>query len=427
MSADIEFGELNSLPPESSLRPDENHFFAVVPTGEPQDGDLRIYIDIDVLREMETHALTNTNVELGGVMMGRQLVDREGRPFVVVEDSVRAQHYHATKGSFKFTHETWRQITRDREKMPKSMKMVGWYHTHPGWGVFLSGMDDFICRNFFNQPLDLAFVIDPCQNDRGWFQWTAAGTTHRCESVFLTAHRHREPELNEYVALLNEGKNMTLGMRTSRQQTTTAGTTVQIIERESKSDWALPVVLGLQLIVMLVIAWQLTVAGGDRTTAGSLKENQILERVERLEIRNSVLAETLRAIVADPQAVMKSAEALAELRFAKEHDDAAITSHVSRIKSLEQSLAETEKLRKQSNSETSELRQRVADLDVRVLAAGGQLPWYQQYGLWALVAGAGIGVFAVSGSMFWVSRRLASAEDDAEVDEGERTKPIRSL
>jgi proteasome lid subunit RPN8/RPN11 len=425
MSADIEFGELNSLPPESSLRPDENHFFAVVPTGEPHADDLRIYIDIDVMREMETHALSNTNVELGGVLMGRQLVDREGRPFVMVEDSIRAQHYQATKGSFKFTHETWRQITRDRDRMPKSMKMVGWYHTHPGWGVFLSGMDDFICKNFFNQPLDLALVIDPCQNDRGWFQWTTEGTTHRCESVFLTAHRHREPELNEYVALLNEGKNMTLGMRTSRQQTSTSGTTVQIIERESKFDWVLPVMLGLQMIAMLVIAWQLTVAGRDGKTVAGKNENQILERVERLEIRNSVLAETLRAAVADPENVLKSAETLAELRLAKEHDTAAISSHVTRIGLLEQSLAENEDLQNKANKELTQLRQRVAELDSRVLAAGGEMPWYQQYGLWLLLAGAGMGVVSVCGSMFWVWRRTAAEDDFA--DDPERTKPIRTL
>jgi proteasome lid subunit RPN8/RPN11 len=425
MSADIEFGELNSLPLESSLRPDENHFFTVVPTGEPNANDLRIYVDIDVMREMESHALSNTNVELGGVLMGRQLVDREGRTFVVVEDNIRAQHYQATKGSFKFTHETWRQITRDRDRMPKSMKMVGWYHTHPGWGVFLSGMDDFICKNFFNQPLDLALVIDPCQNDRGWFQWTTDGASHRCESVFLTAHRHREPELNEYVALLNEGKNMTLGMRTSRQQTTTSGTTVQIIERESKFDWVLPVMLGLQMIAMLVIAWQMTVTSGNGKSVVGKNENQILERFERLEIRNSVLAETLRAAVADPEAVMKSAEAMAELRLAKEHDAAAISSHVTRIRLLEQSLAENEDLQNKANKELTHLRQRVAELDSRVLAASGEMPWYQQYGLWLLLAGAGMGVVSVCGSMFWVWRR-AAAEDDMP-DDSEPTKPIRPL
>ena len=425
MSADIEFGELNSQPPESSLRPDENHFFAVVPTSEPHADDLRIYIDIDVMREMETHALTNTNVELGGVLMGRQLIDREGRPFVVVEDSIRAQHYHATKGSFKFTHETWRQITRDRERMPASMKMVGWYHTHPGWGVFLSGMDDFICRNFFNQPLDLALVIDPCQNDRGWFQWTTEGKTHRCESVFLTAHRYREPELFEYVALLNEGKNMTLGMRTSRQQTTTSGTTVQIIERESKFDWVLPVMLGLQMIATLVIVWQMTGAGRDVSVAVK-NENQMLERVERLEIRNNVLAETLRAAVADPETVLKSTEAMADLRLAKQHDAAAISSHVHMIKSLQQSLAESEELQNKANQELTQLRQRLAELDARVLAAGGELLWYQQYGLWLLLAGAGMGVVSVCGSMFWMWRR-AAANEDIVADDPEPTKPIRRL
>src|SRR5262245_25919176 len=100
---------------------------------------------------MEDHAQSDTTVELGGVLLGGVHEDEDGKPFVVVTDSLRAQHYESTKGSFKFTHDTWSQITREREEFPAELQMVGWYHTHPDWGVFLSGMDMFICDNFFNR------------------------------------------------------------------------------------------------------------------------------------------------------------------------------------------------------------------------------------------------------------------------------------
>ena len=73
---------------------------------------------------------------------------RKGGRFVLVTDSLRAQHYESTKGSFKFTHDTWQEITRQRDQFGPDVQMVGWYHTHPGWGVFLSGMDLFICEHF---------------------------------------------------------------------------------------------------------------------------------------------------------------------------------------------------------------------------------------------------------------------------------------
>ena len=48
---------------------------------------------------------------------------------------------------------------------------MGWYHTHPDFGVFLSGHDVFIHRHFFGQPLQVAYVVDPIRQTRGFFQW----------------------------------------------------------------------------------------------------------------------------------------------------------------------------------------------------------------------------------------------------------------
>ena len=81
--------------------------------------------------------------------------------------------------------------------------MVGWYHTHPDWSVFLSGMDMFICDHFFNRPLDVALVIDPCRQDRGFFQWTgdADPRVRRTSGFYLIASRFRRFELRRAVAL----------------------------------------------------------------------------------------------------------------------------------------------------------------------------------------------------------------------------------
>ena len=49
--------------------------------------------------------------------------------------------------------------------------MLGWQHTHPNYGIFLSNYDMFIQENFFNMPFQVAYVVDPIQNIRGLFQW----------------------------------------------------------------------------------------------------------------------------------------------------------------------------------------------------------------------------------------------------------------
>ena len=104
MSDDIQFGDVEEAQPQKDLRPDRNRHFAVVAYGKPVERDLPIFVDLDVLLDMETHAATDTSVELGGVMLGGHYHDEDGKPFVVITDTLRAEHYESTKGSFKFTH-----------------------------------------------------------------------------------------------------------------------------------------------------------------------------------------------------------------------------------------------------------------------------------------------------------------------------------
>lgn len=252
---DIQFGELEEAKPEVRLRPDGNKHFAVASVYSPSQGELPVFIDLDAMRDMEEHALSDTGVELGGVMLGGQYEDDEGRPFVLVTDSLRAKHYESTKGSFKFTHDTWAQITRERDEFPDELQMVGWYHTHPDWGVFLSTMDMFICDNFFNKKLDVALVIDPCRQDRGFYQWTgnAEQRVRRTDGFYLVASRFRKYELDEYVTYL-EGKVAMSG--DPRFRSVSSGP-APVINVGGQPPWQTVAVMGMltmQFCLLLLIA-----------------------------------------------------------------------------------------------------------------------------------------------------------------------------
>jgi proteasome lid subunit RPN8/RPN11 len=204
MVDEIEFGQVEMPPQAARVRPDRDSRYAVVACGLPSPDDLPIFVDLDTLRDLEAHALSDTRVELGGVLLGGQYEDEERRSFVVIADSLRARHYESTLGSFKFTHETWADFTRQRAVLPEDWQIVGWYHTHPHWGVFLSEWDHFICAHFFSRPADVALVIDPCQDDRGFFQWTdmTAQQTRRTAGFYVVAPRRRAVELHCLVAYL---------------------------------------------------------------------------------------------------------------------------------------------------------------------------------------------------------------------------------
>jgi proteasome lid subunit RPN8/RPN11 len=80
--------------------------------------------------------------------------------FVEVMGSIPAQHTDATRGSLRFTHEAWAEMNRVRDHRYPDMEIVGWYHTHPGQGIFLSPDDLNIHNNHFSDAFKLALVVE---------------------------------------------------------------------------------------------------------------------------------------------------------------------------------------------------------------------------------------------------------------------------
>ncbi len=132
---------------------------------------------------------SDTSVELGGILLGKECVDpATGLPFVWINQSLEAKHYANTQASFTYTHDSWEEITRERDQRFPQYDIVGWYHTHPSFGIFLSHHDLFIHHNFFSQALQVAYVVDPINQTRGFFHWHNGGMT-QVAGYYLTADR----------------------------------------------------------------------------------------------------------------------------------------------------------------------------------------------------------------------------------------------
>ena len=138
-----------------------------------------ILLDEAPLRAMQAHALSSLDREVAGVMVGRQPEKQpDGRYVVHVIDSIIAKHTVMHGASVTYTPESWRYLNDTLwERYPdESAVMVGWYHTHPGFGIFLSGMDLFIHQNFFTQIWHVAYVLDPRARTSGFFCWNRQKT-----------------------------------------------------------------------------------------------------------------------------------------------------------------------------------------------------------------------------------------------------------
>ncbi len=196
---DIVFGEVRYREPVRMRRPDRDRRFACVAYEVPGPGDLPVFLDKKPADAIERHALRDVSVELGGILLGRECVDDEtGEPFVWVTESLEAKHYENTQASFTYTHDSWEEITRERDRLHPDLDIVGWYHTHPDFGVFLSSHDLFIHRNFFDQPLQVAYVVDPIRQTRGFFRWRD-DALDQVGGFYLTADRDRRQDLARLV------------------------------------------------------------------------------------------------------------------------------------------------------------------------------------------------------------------------------------
>jgi proteasome lid subunit RPN8/RPN11 len=186
---DITFGEIRTRQPERRQRPDRDRKYACMAYEVPGPADLPVFIDRRAADAIERHALTDTSVELGGILLGKECVDQAtGQPFVWINQSLEAKHYANSQASFTYTHDSWEEITRQRDLQFPKYDIVGWYHTHPSFGIFLSHHDLFIHQHFFAQPLQVAYVVDPINQTRGFFQWRDGGMA-QVTGYYVTADR----------------------------------------------------------------------------------------------------------------------------------------------------------------------------------------------------------------------------------------------
>ena len=138
--------------------------------GEIENDDVKVYIKQSVYKELEKFASSNTDKELGSILIG-SYAEELGKTHVVISQWIEAKYTDASAATLTFTHDSWDYIHKEHEKRYPEDKIIGWQHTHPNYGIFLSNYDMFIQENFFNMPFQIAYVIDPVQNLRGFFQW----------------------------------------------------------------------------------------------------------------------------------------------------------------------------------------------------------------------------------------------------------------
>lgn len=130
--------------------------------------------------------LVQQKTEMGGLLIGTVYkIDFSTSQTYIVEiiDSIPSIMTESTSVSLKLGPDVWlsaRSICKENERI------VGWYHSHPGFGAFFSSTDKKTQKDFFNQPFNIGLVVDPFRKEEKWF---FGKDSSRLQNLFFIKNR----------------------------------------------------------------------------------------------------------------------------------------------------------------------------------------------------------------------------------------------
>jgi len=160
--------EIADLPDQDAIR-----YWQTPREDGSEPGKPLIFMRQSVCRQLNEHAISLPDREVGGMLVGEAHRTPDGILFVQISGSLEARYTQQGPTHLTFATETFIDALDRLEADYPDQEIVGWYHTHPGLGVFLSSWDLFIHRSFFQKPWQVALVIDPLANDGGFFRYQA--------------------------------------------------------------------------------------------------------------------------------------------------------------------------------------------------------------------------------------------------------------
>lgn len=150
---------------------------------------LRVSFARSAYGDVTAHAKESLEAEVCGVLVG-DLCEDEAGPFLDVQNVLRGSAARAARGHVTFTQETWNGIHAALERDHPKKAILGWYHTHPGFGVEFSEMDTFIQSHFFPLSSQVALVTDPLGGDVALAQSSPAGLRY-LDRFWVDGREHR--------------------------------------------------------------------------------------------------------------------------------------------------------------------------------------------------------------------------------------------
>lgn len=180
---------------------------------DPDDAVVKVFVTQRSFRHVWEHANSDLEREVGGWLVGRWCWDKhQFEEFVVVEAVLPASEVKHSSTYLTFTQNSQLAMLAEMEARYPEKGIVGWYHTHPRMGLFLSGYDLWLHDHFFSQPWQVALVMDP----------------HSCSGGFFIRNRDHELDPARYSGFYE--------LRRGKAQSVVLWENLRLEEQEEKSE-----------------------------------------------------------------------------------------------------------------------------------------------------------------------------------------------
>jgi proteasome lid subunit RPN8/RPN11 len=148
----------------------------VVPFGLPWDSQITVFIRYRVFRDISDHGKSGMDREIMGILLGQAYVcPLTEKKYVCIETAIPSKLAAGTSTNVVFDHDAWAEVLTIKEKDYPSLRVTGWYHTHPRMGVFFSPADEFCQKLAFTNRWQVGMTYDPARNSSGLFGWDENG------------------------------------------------------------------------------------------------------------------------------------------------------------------------------------------------------------------------------------------------------------
>lgn len=198
----------------------------------PYERPVEIIVEAAAWNHMNRHACEDMRHEAGGIMLGG-IYEHDGGLVVRITTAVAARDGVSTVTSIQFTYDAWSQMERERQDHAPNEKLLGWYHTHPGFSAFFSEDDKFLHEHFFSQEWHVALVIDPVLGEHRFYRWDGGRVQEVKDFLLRVGRDWPGPQLPANVVLATALRSAARQVGTSDSDAAVA--LVPVIEKLSRS------------------------------------------------------------------------------------------------------------------------------------------------------------------------------------------------